>query len=98
MGLIGLCKKAGALVLGFDAVVEKVKERKQGLVLFTSDFSLKSLVRIKEKLINFDVRFIILKDVTMDDLCSILNKRTGVVLVVDTGFVSSFKKLFVLER
>ena len=94
LGLIGLCKKAGGLIFGFDAVVEKIKKNGEGFILIAKDFSKKSLKSIKEKLNNFDVKFIILEDVSMDDFCLVLKKKTGVLLIEDSNFKKGIERLF----
>ena len=93
LGLLGLCRRCRGLSIGFDDVVKKVKKRKTGLILVSNDFSCKSLHSIKEKLNNFDAQFIILEDITMEDLYSVFKKRTGVILVENSDFEDGLKKL-----
>ena len=42
LGVLGLCRKAGALVLGFDAAIASVKSGEAALVVYTSDCSPKT--------------------------------------------------------
>ena len=92
MGLVGLCKKAGKLTFGFDAVLRAVLKKKSGTILISCDFSVKSLNNIKEKLNNFNAQIIILREITMQDIYCVLKKKTGVILIEDEGFVDAIKK------
>ena len=93
LGIIGLCKKAGKLVFGFDAVLRAVLKKKSGTILISCDFSVKSLNNIKEKLNNFNAQIIILKDITMQDIYCVLKNKTGVILIQDEGFACAVRKL-----
>ena len=93
LGFLGLCRKAGKLTFGFDAVVRKAKEEGSGLVLVTKDFSPRSLRSAKEKLNNFGAQVIILDDISMDDLCSILKRKTGIVLIEGVNFKNGIRRL-----
>ena len=39
LGALGLCRKAGALALGFDAVLQSLKSKQTALLLFAEDVS-----------------------------------------------------------
>lgn len=93
LGFLGLCRKAGKLTFGFDAVIKKAKEKRSCLVLIAKDFSCRSLRSAKEKLNNFGAQVIILDDVSVGDLCSILKKETGIVLVEDVNFKNGIRRL-----
>ena len=92
LGLVGLCKKAGKLTFGFDAVLRAVLKKKSGTILISCDFSVKSLNNIKEKLNNFNAQIIILREITMQDIYCVLKKKTGVILIEDEGFADAIKK------
>ena len=47
LGALSLCRKAGKLVMGFDAVVEAVMKGKTDYLLLASDISPKTADRIK---------------------------------------------------
>ena len=81
---IGLARKAGKLILGFDAV-------STALVLLSEDLSPKSrkeIVRIAQQyeIRWFDAPF------QMGDIDRLLHKRAGILAVSDEGFVRMFLK------
>ena len=90
---LGLCKKSGKLVTGFDAVVEEMANEKSKIagVLVASDISEKTLkeLRFQSQRLGFS-RPVIKIDATMDELERILRKRTGILAVLDEGFFKSF--------
>ena len=90
LSTLGLCRRAGKLIYGFDAVDAELKKQKTAVcgVLIASDLSEKS---------KKEVRFICAKrdtDVTeltetMDDIKSVTGKRTGILAVLDQGLYKS---------
>lgn len=90
---LGLCKKSGKLVTGFDAVVEEMANEKSKIagVLVASDISEKTLkeLRFQSQRLSFS-RPVIKIDATMDELEKVLRKRTGILAVLDEGFFKSF--------
>jgi len=89
LNTLGLCKRAGKLVTGFDSVVAEI--RKCSGVLITRDLSEKSKKEItyhcekhRRKLVEIDY--------TMEDIQSILNRKTGIIAILDKGFFESLTK------
>jgi len=83
---LGLCKRAGKLITGFDAVVADIN--KAAGILITRDLSEKTKKEItfqcdkhKTKLIEIDH--------TMEEIESVLNKKTGIIAVLDNGLFKS---------
>lgn len=88
---IGLARKAGKLILGFDAVSTACKNGTAALVLLSADLSPKSrkeIVRVAEMyhIRWFDAPF------QMGDIDRLLHKRAGILAVSDEGFVRMFLK------
>ena len=88
---IGLARKAGKLILGFDAVSTACKNGTAALVLLSEDLSPKSrkeIVRIAQQyeIRWFDAPF------QMGDIDRLLHKRAGILAVSDEGFVRMFLK------
>ncbi len=90
LSTIGLCRRAGKLVYGYDAVAAEVKERPSavGGVIIVADLSEKT---------KKEVRFVCEKSGTkvteiagtLDDIKNTIGKRTGVIAVLDAGLYDS---------
>ena len=83
---LSLSKKAGALVLGFDAVKTAVTSHRTFIVFFTQDFSEGSKKRIKRMCENI-VRVEELP-CKKEDLLYITRKETGVFAVCDENLAA----------
>lgn len=92
LNFLGLCKKAGKLSLGFDAVVKSMEEKKSSLVLVTKDFGPNSLKKAQKKAELFSVEVLKLHE-TMDDIHTTLGKRCGIISINDIEFSNGVKKL-----
>jgi ribosomal protein L7Ae-like RNA K-turn-binding protein len=95
--VLTLARKAGKLVLGFDAVKETLQNRTAKLAVITSDVSAKT-----EK----EVRFyctrscvdIIPVPLSMEDISKLLGKKSGVIAITDSGLAELIKKKFIEYR
>ena len=91
-GFLGLCRKAGKLVMGFDICVEALGKGKAELLLLARDCSERTVRGIKraaeEK--GREVRTLPLN---MDEISFAVAKRAGVLAVCDSGFAKKFKEL-----
>ena len=97
ISLLTICRKAGRLLLGFDAAAEAMKAKQAELILITTDISPKT-----EK----EVRFYAGKNgaVTvcrlpfeMNALTVYFRKKTGVFTVTDGGFAAKLQTLLNAE-
>ena len=95
MGFLGICRKAGRLACGHDAVVETLKNSQSRLVMLASDASPR-LVRETEFECSRDGRGVpVLKTAcTMDDFAAGIGKRSAVYSVTDEGFANKLKQKF----
>lgn len=86
-GLFGLCRRAGKMSLGHDAVVTSIKKRKAGLVITCSDASERLKREIKDEC-SFDGRNIKYIDGTFkrDELSLCISSKAGVISIDDQGF------------
>lgn len=86
-GLLGLCRKAGKMSLGHDAVITSVKKRKSKLVITCCDAS-DRLKREMQDECSYDNRNIRYTDVlfTMQELSFCINARAGVISIDDSSF------------
>lgn len=80
---LGLCRKAGKLQSGHDAVKVSIKQGKARLIILSCDAS-ERLQREMERLAG-DINIIRIK-LTMDDIASATGKRAGVISINDEGF------------
>jgi len=87
---LGLCKKAGALEIGFDAAVEAAAKGRASGILTASDISEKTL-----KEVNFHARKhkaeVLQLPARMAELKAVIGKSAGVIAVTDEGLLSLFK-------
>lgn len=88
-----LCRRAGKLVIGFDAVVQELmspKSKAAGLVL-AADISPKTSKEIRFNADKYGCEAVSAK-FTMDEAESALGKRAGIFLVLDKGLYGSITK------
>ncbi len=92
-GTIGLCRKAGKLIYGFDAVADEIKSPKKKVkgVIIAKDLSEKSKKEVRFVADRFAVP-VTEADVTLDELGKIVGKRTGIIGILDEGFYKSLTK------
>jgi predicted RNA-binding protein YlxR (DUF448 family) len=86
---LGLCKRAGKITTGFDAVVADIN--KASGVLITSDLSEKSKKEITFHCSKHGKKIVEI-DHTMSEIESVLNKKTGIIAVLDDGLFASLTK------
>ncbi len=93
LSTLGLCKRAGKLVCGFDSVLEELKSPKSkaaGIVL-ACDVSEKTLKEAKYYGEKYGVP-IFKSGHGMDEIKTVLNKKTGVLAVTDKGLFDLLSK------
>ncbi len=77
---LSLCRKAGALTIGFDAVTEKAAKGEARLLLLARDLSDKTRARILRAVENCPAHTL---PYTQDELSSITKKPAGVLAVTN---------------
>lgn len=90
LSLLGLCRAAGKISLGYDAVVNSIKNGEARLVVFASDVSKNTRKKVLSTIDNINVRAV---DFECDKniMGASLGKLCAVACVNDAGFA---KKLF----
>lgn len=93
LSTLGLCRRAGKLITGFDAVKEECGKPGTAVrgVLTASDLSEKT---------KKEVRFFCGKagipvfepDITVSDIAKVLGKKTGIAAVADEGLLAALTK------
>lgn len=89
---LGLCKKCGKLVTGFDAVIDEIKNPKSKIagVLIAADISAKTEKELRFSIENTGKKLNIVKIAAdMASLQKVLGKKTGIIAVLDYGFFKS---------
>jgi len=92
LSTFSLCKKAGKLVLGFDAVKQSVMDGQACAVFTTRDLSLKTKKEIsyfceKAKTVRQDL------PLTMEDMEKINKRKSGVLSVTEKGLAAKIMEI-----
>lgn len=92
---LGLMKKTGALITGFDAVGRELKDVKSkiaGIALAKdlSEKSKKETVFLRDKY-RSDIKIVTL-NADMEEISGVLGKKTGIMAILDQGFWQSVSK------
>lgn len=90
---MALCRRAGKLEMGFDAVVQEMarpKTKAAGIVL-AADISPKTRKEIEFQAQKYKTE-IVQADFSMDEARDALGKRCGVFLITDSGLFGSVRK------
>jgi len=88
LSLLGICRKAGKLVHGFDAVCGAVKLKTARLVLISGDISPKTKKEIEFISSKTNIKAITVA-ITMDDIEQKTGKRAGVLAILDDGLAKA---------
>ncbi len=85
LSLLGLCRRAGKLILGADPVVESINKHKSSVVFYANDFSHNSIKPVLEAAHKNNVKAFEINR-SKEQLSLALGKICGVVSVEDKGF------------
>ena len=91
-GFLGLSRKAGKIVFGFDMTVEAMRKKTAKLVLLSNDCSERTARNIKRIAEETGTEIVILP-LSMDEIGYAVAKRAGVLSVCDSGFSKKIKEL-----
>jgi len=89
LSAIGMCKKAGKLVMGFDAVATAMRQGQVRLLALTGDISPKSAKEIIRIAAQYSVKHLTIDSATMDDIKRTVGKRAGILAITDQGLADS---------
>ncbi len=89
---LGLAKKSGNLVLGMDAVKEGIIKKNINLALTASDVSDSSFEKINLFCEKNNVKTLKI-NYTMDDIYSLINKRSGILGIKDANFAKKINSM-----
>lgn len=90
LGTLGLCRRAGKTVFGFDAVIDELKSPKGKAygVIMAADLSEKT----KKEVLFYCGKYNVPAETvnaTLDEIGSVMGKRTGVIAILDKGLFNS---------
>ena len=87
---IGLCRKAGFLITGFDAVIKEANSEKSKLIgiLVASDISEKTLKELRFKTKGNEI---IKLSATKNEIESVLTKSVAIIGITNKGFYDKLK-------
>ncbi|MCL2071109.1 MAG: 50S ribosomal protein L7 [Oscillospiraceae bacterium] len=88
LATVGLCKRAGKITAGFDAVVQDIE--KVAGVIAASDLSEKTKKELVYHCAKHNKNIITINH-TMDEIKDVIGKRTGIIAILDEGLYSIFK-------
>ena len=97
LSLLGLCRRAGKLVMGHDPVIKAIKENKAQLTLFASDYSENSKKEIK-KVCEENNAALLTLPFTKEELGVCVGHYCGAVAVTDRGFSDKLRELILSYR
>lgn len=91
LSFLGICRRAGSVAIGHDAVKDAIRSSKAKLVLMASDAS----PRLEKEFSNLGSSVEIIRlDRSMDDICKYIGKRAGVLAVTDGNMASAVIKKY----
>lgn len=97
LSMLGLCRRAGKISLGFDAAGDAVSRGTAKLVVLASDLSPRTKKSILLICGEYDVPVAELAK-TMDDIGGAIGKRVGIAAVNDLGFSQKIRELIALKN
>lgn len=97
LSALGLCRKAGKIVMGADPVAEAINRGKARLVIMARDFSQNSKKNILKASCRQNVEARVINR-TRDELSGALGKFCGVAAVTDRGFSDKIQELILKEQ
>ena len=91
LGLLSLCRRAGKLCTGMEAVLEKAGRGEAALILLAEDLSLRSAERLRNRLpVEIPVRSL---PCTMQTLSAVTGKAAGIMAVCDENFACGIRAM-----
>ena len=93
LGTLGLCRKAGKLIFGFDSVAAEIKNPVSKVcgVILAADLSAKTVKEVDFICNKFSVPVFRCAE-TLSDFEGVMGKRTGIIAVLDRGLYNSLIK------
>ena len=96
LNFLGLCRRAGKLTTGSDAVVEKIVNGEALLVIFAGDISANTEKKISKSCALNSVKLLKINR-TKEDLSVAVGRFTAVAAVTEKGFAKNLERLILNE-
>ena len=97
LSLLGLARRAGKLVAGYDATINLLKEKKASLIVIATDISEKTEKNIKFEAEKTDTKTIKV-EYTIEEISSNIGKKAGVLAISDKDFTKGLLTIFEYEK
>ncbi|MBQ1977591.1 MAG: ribosomal L7Ae/L30e/S12e/Gadd45 family protein [Ruminococcus sp.] len=97
LSFLGLCRRAGKLVIGNDPLREAIETGKALLVLVASDISENTLKKVNAAVSAGNVPYYKVNR-TKDEISFSLGKTCACLAVIDEGFAEKLKELIEAEQ
>ena len=97
LSLLGLCRRAGKLVIGADPTIESINKGKSEIVIFASDFSKNSIKPVLTAAHSGNIKAFCINR-SKDEFSFALGKPCGVLSVEDKGFADKLSQLIENEN
>lgn len=88
ISMLGFCKKAGKLALGYDTSKQKIQSKEACLMITSGDISPKTLKEVIFICDNNNIKHIC-ANITMDEVSQMVRKKAGVLCILDKGFAKA---------
>ncbi|MDP4120271.1 MAG: ribosomal L7Ae/L30e/S12e/Gadd45 family protein [Bacillota bacterium] len=92
LSFLGICKRAGRLTIGNDAVIKCIETRQSKLIIVANDISQKTEKGIISVCEMYKINILRLQS-SKDDLSMALGKYSAVISVNDEGFAKKLSKM-----
>lgn len=93
ISLLTMCRKAGRLLIGFDAAADALKAAQARMILISADISPKTEKEIRFYAGKYGAVTVSRLPFEMETLAHYFRKRTGVLCVTDEGFAAKLKTM-----
>ncbi len=97
LSLLGLCRRAGKLVIGADPVIQSIHSGEAFVVLTASDFSQNSKKYVLKAVSDLNIQIITLNR-TKDELSRSVGRMCGILSITDKGFSDKIQELILKEK
>ncbi len=97
LSLLGICRRAGKLVIGAEPSIESITKKKSQLIIYANDFSRKSAKPVLEASHKNNVRTYSVNR-CKDEISLAVGKLCGVMSVEDKGFAEKLVQLIENEQ
>lgn len=97
LSALGLCKRAGRLVFGFETVKNAMQKCEAEIVFSATDLSAKTAKELAFLCETYEVEHI-KTQYDMQNLGASIGKVTGIIAVTDSGFAKMLKQKLVTQE